>query len=85
MTASDGGSLGPLTIALTKLADGEHPSLELIGIGVQLAADGDALRVQRVIAGGGAAAAGIVVGDRLVAVDGVSVTPLGVERRKLRA
>ena len=79
MTASDGGSLGPLTIALTKLASGEQPMLELIGIGVQLAADGDTLRVERVIPGGGAAAAGIVVGDHVTAVDGVSVTQLGVE------
>jgi RNA polymerase sigma factor (sigma-70 family) len=79
MIASDGATLGPLTIPLTRLAEGEKPAIELVGIGVQLAADGDALRVERVIAGGGAAAAGIVAGDRVVAVDGVSASELGVD------
>jgi len=79
MTASDGGTLGPLTIALVKLAPGEQPSLELVGIGIQFAADGDTLRVDRVIAGGGAAAAGIVAGDRIVAVDGLPASDLGVD------
>jgi Carboxypeptidase regulatory-like domain/PDZ domain len=79
MTATDGGRLGPIAIALTPLADGETPTLELVGIGVKLSADGDALRVDMVIAGGGAAAAGIVVGDHVTAVDGAPVTELGVD------
>ena len=79
MEARDGETIGPITIGLNKLAPGEEPTLELVGIGVALAADGDALRVDRVIAGGGAAAAGIVVGDRLVAVDGILVSELGVD------
>ncbi|MGE0549225.1 MAG: sigma-70 family RNA polymerase sigma factor [Kofleriaceae bacterium] len=79
MTASDGATLGPITIALTRLGEGETPSLELVGIGVKLAADGDALRVDGVFEGGGAHAAGIVMGDRIIAVDGVSVTKLGVD------
>ena len=48
-------------------------------IGVTLVADGDALRVTRVIPGGGAEAAGIVVGDRVTAIDGLPVAPLGVD------
>ena len=55
------------------------PTLEVVGIGVQLAAAGDALRVDLVVEGGGAAAAGIVVGDRIVAVDGTPVTTLGID------
>jgi hypothetical protein len=79
MTASDGATLGPLTIALTRLAEGEQPSTELVGIGIVLVADGDELRVDRVITGGGAEAAGIVVGDRVTAIDGLPVAPLGVD------
>ncbi len=79
MTARDGEELPPLAVALTPLAPGETPSLELVGIGVSLAPDGDTLRVGLVIAGSGAEAAGIVVGDHVVTVDGASVTELGVD------
>ena len=79
MTAADGATLGPLTIALTRLAEVEQPKVELVGIGAALVADGDALRVDRIIAGSGAEAAGIVVGDHVVAVDGLPVVPLGLE------
>jgi RNA polymerase sigma factor (sigma-70 family) len=79
MTAADGQTLGPITIALTRLGDGEQPTLELVGIGTALSADGDALRVDRVIAGSGAEAAGIVAGDHVIAVDGAPVAPLGVD------
>ncbi|MEO8700874.1 MAG: sigma-70 family RNA polymerase sigma factor [Kofleriaceae bacterium] len=79
MQASDGARLGPLTVALTALKDGEQPTLELVGIGVQLSGGEDALIVQRVIEGGGAQAAGIVAGDRVIAVDGVEATKLGVD------
>ncbi len=79
LAAKDGATIGPLAIPLTPLGPGEEPTLELVGIGVALAADGDGLRVQRVIAGGGAQAAGIVVGDLVVAVDGAAAADLGVE------
>jgi RNA polymerase sigma factor (sigma-70 family) len=79
MTAADGATLGPLTIPLTRLVEGEQPKIELVGIGAALAADGDALRVDRIIPGSGAEAAGIVVGDHVVAVDGLPVVPLGLE------
>jgi RNA polymerase sigma factor (sigma-70 family) len=79
MTASDGATIGPITIALTPLAEGEEPKVELVGIGAALSADGDALRVNRVFPGSGAEAAGIVVGDHLTAVDGLPVGPLGLE------
>jgi hypothetical protein len=78
-TAVDGAQLGPLTIALTPLAEGEQPSLELVGIGAQLSADGDSLVVGAVYPGSGAAAAGLVAGDRVIAVDGVPVDQLGLE------
>jgi RNA polymerase sigma factor (sigma-70 family) len=77
--ASDGDALGPVTVEMSPIAPGAEPKIEVIGIGVALAADGNALRVDRVIAGGGAAAAGIVVGDEIVSVDGASAADLGVD------
>ena len=65
------------TIDLTPLAEGEHPQLELAGIGAVLAAEGDALVIGQVLDGGGAAAAGLVIGDGIVEVDGVPVVDLG--------
>lgn len=79
LTATEGAQLGPLTVTLVALADGERPSLELVGIGAALAAEGDALEVQSVYPGSGAAAAGIAVGDLVIAVDGVPVTQLGLD------
>jgi hypothetical protein len=73
MTASDGATLGPLAIGLTRLVEGQQPSTELVGIGIVFTADGDALRVTRIIAGGGAEAAGIVIGDQVTAIDGLAV------------
>lgn len=79
LVATDDRVLGPIKIALKKLADGETPKLQLVGIGVQLSADGDALEVGMVVPESGAAAAGIVVGDHIVAIDGVPVTTLGMD------
>jgi hypothetical protein len=79
LVATEGGVLGPIKLALEKLAEGETPKVELVGIGVKLVADGDALAVEVVVPESGAAAAGIVAGDRIVAVDGVPVTTLGMD------
>ncbi|HEY5921624.1 MAG TPA: sigma-70 family RNA polymerase sigma factor [Kofleriaceae bacterium] len=79
LVATEGGTLGPMRIGLRKLAEGEQPKIELVGIGVQLAGEGDALKVNLVVPDGGAAAAGIVAGDLLVAVDGIAVTTLGID------
>src|SRR5947209_1912987 len=49
----------------------------LVGIGVQFSAEAEAMSIKAVVAGGGAEAAGIVVGDRVIAVDGVAVAKLG--------
>src|SRR5262249_50214464 len=79
MTATDGATIGPITIGLTALAAGQAPTLELVGIGAALAADGDALRVNQVFPGSGAVTAGIVAGDHIIAVDGLPVGPLGLD------
>jgi C-terminal processing protease CtpA/Prc len=79
LTATDGAQLGPLTVALVGLSEGEQPSLELVGIGAKLGATGDGLRVEAVYPGSGAAAAGIAAGDLITAIDGVPVTQLGLD------
>jgi hypothetical protein len=71
------GNLGPLTIELTPTEPGEKPSIELIGIGAVLRGSGDHLVIDKVIAGGGAAEAGLGPGDEVLAVDGELVTTLG--------
>jgi S1-C subfamily serine protease len=79
MTAAPGETIGPITVALTPVRPGEQPKLELVGIGVALAPDGDALKVTMVVPGGGAETAGIVVGDHVVSVDGAPTKDIGVD------
>jgi hypothetical protein len=78
LVAVEDQTLGPIAITLTPL-DGEAPKLELVGIGLALVPDADVLRVDRVFDGGSAAEAGVVLGDRVSAIDGVPVTELGLE------
>jgi RNA polymerase sigma factor (sigma-70 family) len=77
LVATDGGELGPLDLPLTPLAPGAEPKTDYVGIGISTAIDGDDLLIQKVIPGGGAQAAGVVDGDRIVSIDGVPVTELG--------
>jgi hypothetical protein len=74
-----GGSAGPVEVLLRPLAPGEQPLWELAGIGIQIAARGDALAVTAISPGGGAAEAGISVGDAIVSVDGRAVAELGMD------
>jgi C-terminal processing protease CtpA/Prc len=59
------------------VADGEEPTIELAGIGAVLSAKDDVLLIGRVVEGGGAAEAGLTVGDAILAVDGAPVARLG--------
>lgn len=76
LTIEDDGDIGPLTIDLTPTQGDEKPRLELTGIGVNIASEKGALRVTGLIAGGGAAAAGLVEGDRIVSIDGAALGDL---------
>ncbi|MBX7077690.1 MAG: carboxypeptidase regulatory-like domain-containing protein [Nannocystaceae bacterium] len=67
---------GPIDVALQPRTQG-GAQFELVGIGAELGRDEDALAVLRVLEGGGAAEAGIVAGESIVAVDGVDVGELG--------
>ena len=79
MTARDGAAIGPITIALTRLGPDAEAGVDMVGIGVQLVIDGDALQIAGVLPGSGAFDAGVEPGDRLIAVDGVPVGELGMD------
>jgi hypothetical protein len=76
--APPGVRSGPVEIALRPLGEGETPRVDLTGIGAVLAARGDGLAVAQVVAGGGAAEAGLVRGDLVLRVDGRAVGELGM-------
>jgi hypothetical protein len=71
--------VGPLLVELSRAAEGEEPGIELVGIGAALRPDAEWFVIEQVIAGGGAARAGLSPGDHVLAVDGVAVTVLGFE------
>jgi hypothetical protein len=73
-----GGEVGPVEIPLRPLAPGETPRTELAGIGVSIAARGEALAVTALSPGGGAEEAGLAPGDLILAVDGRPVAELGM-------
>ena len=75
----EGGALGPIEVVLTPVAEGEQPTIELAGIGAVLAAQDDALVVQRALPGGGAEKAGLAAGDAILSIDGAPVGQLGME------
>lgn len=50
-----------------------------MGIGVKLRAEHEAIVVELVMPESGAMAAGIVAGDRFVAVDGVGIDKIGID------
>jgi 5-hydroxyisourate hydrolase-like protein (transthyretin family) len=74
------GDVGPVEVALTGTKVGEAPRLELTGIGAALKARGDVLIVDKVVEFGGASEAGLVVGDAILAIDGVKTSELDFEQ-----
>jgi hypothetical protein len=66
----EGETRGPLTIELSPAAPGEDPRLELAGIGATVGKSADGVRIERVLAGGGAAEVGLGPGDEILAIDG---------------
>jgi hypothetical protein len=77
LSFENGRRMGPLVIELTPTAEGEEPGFELEGIGASLSARGDVLIVGGLVAGGGAALAGIAIGDQILAIEGQPVAELG--------
>jgi hypothetical protein len=77
ITVASDGTVGPLNIDLRPLADGEEPKLELVGIGIVIGAEESGILVRGTAPSGGAAEAGLVIGDVILAVDGTPVEQLG--------
>lgn len=77
--AGPDGARAPVAIALTPGGPTfDRPRAEnTAGIGVQLSPQGDVLRIVSVMRDSGAQAAGLAVGDLIVAVDDVPVATLG--------
>jgi hypothetical protein len=75
----EGITTGPVQLDLTRPRGGEDPHMELAGVGATLHAEGDGLRIDKVIAGGGAVEVGLGPGDTIVAVDGAKVAALGMD------
>jgi len=73
------GDYPPVAIGLTPRASGDDASVELTGIGAVLAARREWLAVVGVVPGAGAAEAGLVSGDQILAIDGTPVARLGYE------
>ncbi|MGZ3407472.1 MAG: carboxypeptidase regulatory-like domain-containing protein, partial [Polyangia bacterium] len=67
------GTLGPLTIDLAKTAPGEEPKTEFVGIAAGIGARPEGMVIISVAPGGGAADAGLVVGDIIRTIDGQRV------------
>jgi len=79
LEVQDGAQVGPVEVKLTPLREGEKPGVELAGIGIAFSPGEDFIVVNQVVPGGGAEAAGIAAGDRIVSVDGRSVVEIGFE------
>jgi hypothetical protein len=71
-----GADAGPVEVALRPAEGGAGAVFDIVGIGVMVRVDGEALRVDGMVAGGGAERAGLAVGDLLLAIDGVPVAEL---------
>jgi hypothetical protein len=79
LVGHDGAVLGPLTVPLVPKAPGAHPMIDYVGLGITTRPDGDDLMIDEVFPDGGAYAAGIVPGDRIVTIDGEAVAEIGSE------
>ncbi len=73
------GGVVPLEIELSPVAPGEEQGFEIVGIGASLGPRDDALWIAGAVPGSGAEEAGLIRGDRVLAVDGTPVVDLGFE------
>ena len=71
-----GGTVGPIDIDLSTTDAAGGQAFDIVGIGVMVRVDGEALVIAGLVEPGGAATAGLREGDRIVRIDGVAVTEL---------
>ena len=74
LEVEEDGDIGPVTVELAPVAEGDQPRLELTGIGAVLSPHEGGYVIGETLEGGGAAGAGLVSGDLILAIDG---TPVG--------
>lgn len=77
LKVSPGDTLGPINIELRPLRPGENSNIQMVGIGITMKAAGDNIVLTGIVPGGGAAEAGLTVGDVLLSVDGTPISSLG--------
>lgn len=77
IVVTDHATIGPLDVTLTRLEEGERPTLEAVGIGVQYTTTEKGLEIYRVFSESGAEAAGLASGDMILGIDGVAVESTG--------
>jgi hypothetical protein len=82
VTAQTGGDR--VDITLNEVTAGEAAELELAGIGAAVRAVGDRLVIEGLMNGGGAEAAGLAIGERIVQIDGVLVGTLSFRQSVAR-
>ncbi|HET7754898.1 MAG TPA: carboxypeptidase regulatory-like domain-containing protein [Anaeromyxobacteraceae bacterium] len=75
----EGETAGPVDVELSRVAPGDEPSVELVGIGAVLTMGDDGFRIARVVPGGGAAEVGLLPGDDIVRIDGRPAGELDLE------
>jgi hypothetical protein len=78
LTAVDGAPLGPITVELNRRGEHQHRG-DFVGIGVRFRPDPFGLRIVEVLAGSGAADAGVAADDLITAIDGQSATTLSLD------
>ncbi|MBO6940878.1 MAG: carboxypeptidase regulatory-like domain-containing protein [Deltaproteobacteria bacterium] len=71
------GQVTTVDVTLTPVAEGEEPTVELVGIGAVLGAIEEGLRIADVVEGGGAHEVGLRSGDVIEAIAGEPVDALG--------
>ncbi len=76
-TADERADPSPIVASLAPLAAGAEPHTDYVGIGITSTSDGDDILIEMVTPGGGAEAAGIKAGDRIVTIDGVAAAEIG--------
>lgn len=70
------GELADVELALSPAEDARGEAFDIVGIGVEVRVEGEALEILGVLEGGGASRAGLAEGDRVLAIDGIETGEL---------